>query len=59
MPFTRENLEMVLIQTEHWLEIGYCFFNPFHVTGLFLYPLKTSKNSWFVQGVQKETSSMK
>ena len=36
-------------------------FNPFHVTGLFRYPLKTSKNEKFscFQGVPEETSGMK
>ena len=31
--------------------------NPFHATGLFWYPLKTSENRF--QGVSKETSGMK
>ena len=34
------------------------FINPFHATGLFWYPLKTSENQRF-QGVSKETSDMK
>ena len=37
-------------------------FNSFHVTGLFLYPLKTSENLCFFlyfQGVKKETRGMK
>ena len=36
--------------------------NPFHATGLFRYPLKTSEKLWFsdvFQGVFKETSGMK
>ena len=38
------------------------FLNPFHGTGLFLYPLKISENQRFsnvFQGVQKETSGIK
>ena len=40
---------------KHWI-------NPFHATGLFLYPLKTLENLWFsdfFQGVKKETSDTK
>ena len=36
--------------------------NPFHATGLFWYPLKTSENLCFsdvFRGVSKETSGMK
>ena len=37
------------------------YFNPFHVTGLFLYPLKTSENLCFFlfSGAWKATSGMK
>ena len=36
--------------------------NPFHSTGLFLYPMKTSEKQTFsnaFRGVQKETSDVK
>ena len=36
----------------------FLWFNPFHATGLFRYPLKTSV-FWCFQGVSKETSGMK
>ena len=30
--------------------VSLSFFKPFHATGLFLYPLKTSENFWFSDG---------
>ena len=33
--------------------------NPFHATGLFLYPLKTPGNLWFSGFLKKETGGMK
>ena len=37
---------------------GKCLFNPFHATGLFLYPLKIWENLWFsdiFRGYRKRT----
>ena len=37
------------------------YIKPFHDNGLFLYPVKTSENSWFFwcfHGVKKKTSDM-
>ena len=44
----REDIE----QTEQKIEICPSYrhrMNPFHATGLFLYPLKTSENLWWVK----------
>ena len=44
------------------LSVNDWIINPFHTTGPFLYPLKTSENHevfWCFQGIKKETSGMK
>ena len=44
-----------------WAAERHININPFHATGLFLYPLKTSENLWFsdvIRGI-KDTSDMK
>ena len=45
----------------HILKLASNVLNPFHATGLFRYPLKTSENLGFLifLGVSKETSGMK
>ena len=40
----------------------YDYIDPFHATGIFLYPLKTSENLWFsdvIRGAWKDTCDMK
>ena len=34
------------------------FFNPFHATGLFLYPQKNTENLWFSDGFRQCRNSM-